>query len=129
MGKISSSMATKKYRRAYVITTLISWALVIGPLAGYAIYGFIHAATVQKISLGITVMAAAGLTGVSVIFKKHIRSTLFIILLGIYVALREITVLLVILSACTILDEFIVTPMQRSAREKMVINKQIDRRL
>ena len=102
---------------------------MLGPMIGYVIYGFIRGATVQKVALGVSTFAAIGLTGFSVIFKKHIRSTLFIVLLGIYLALREITILLIILSACTILDEFIVSPLQKSFREKMQINSQIDRRI
>lgn len=129
MSKKPASDITKKYRRGYYITTVISWLLVLGPLVGYIIYGFISGATVQKLSLGISTMAALALTGFSIVFKKHIRSTIFIILLGIYIALREITILLVILSICTILDEFVVTPLQKSFREKMVINAQIDRRI
>lgn len=129
MSKRNVSNITKKYRRGYLILTIISWVLVLGPLAGYVVYGFISGETVKKLSLGITTMAAIGLTGFSVIFKKNIRSTIFIIILGIYIALREITALLIILSACTILDEFLVTPLQKSYREKMVINAEMDRRI
>lgn len=129
MAKGFASKTTKKYRKAYWITTAISWALVLGPFLGYLIYGFIRGETIQKLSLGVTSMAAIALTGFSIILKKHIRSTIFIILLGIYIALREITILLIILSICTILDEFIITPLQKSYREKMVINNQIDRRM
>lgn len=129
MGKSTSSSVTKKYRRAYWITTIISWSLVLGPLIFYLIYGFIKGGTVQKLSIGITTMAAIGLTGFSIVFKKHIRSTFFILLLGIYLALREITILLIILSICTIIDEFLIMPMQRAYREKMTINSQIDRRI
>lgn len=128
-SKSSSSEVTKKYRRAYWILTALSWALVLGPLVGYLIYGFISGATVQKLSLGICTLAALGLTGFSVVFKKNIRSILFILLLGIYIAIEKITVLLVIMSLCTILDEFVVAPLQKSYREKLVVNKQIDRRM
>lgn len=128
-SKKSSSDITKKYRRAYWALTVISWALVLGPMIGYALYGFITGETVQKFAIGATAFAAIGLTGFSVIFKKHVRSTLFIVLLGIYLAIREITVLLIILSVCTILDEFLITPLQKSYREKMVVNSQIDMRL
>lgn len=129
MSKRNVSNITKKYRRGYLILTIISWVLVLGPLVGYVVYGFISGETVKKLSLGITTMAAIGLTGFSVIFKKNIRSTIFIIILGIYIALREITALLIILSACTILDEFLVTPLQKSYRKKMVINAEMDRRI
>ena len=129
MAKKNSSSITKKYRKGYWILTVISWALVLGPLVFYVIFGFIRGGTVEKVSLGITTMAAIALTAFSIVFKKHIRSTFFIILLGIYLALREITVVLIILSVCTILDEFLIAPMQKIYREKLVINSQIDKRM
>lgn len=127
--KNNASDVTKKYRRAYRILTALSWILTLGPMVGYVIYGFTSGGTISKVSLGLSSMAAVALTGFSVIFKKHIRSTLFILLLGIYFALKEITILLIILSVCTLLDEFLITPLQKKYREKMVINSQIDRRI
>lgn len=125
----NSSAETKKYRRAYRILTALSWILTLGPMLGYVIYGFATGETISKISLGLSTIAAIALTALSLIFKKHIRSTIFILLLGIYFALQEITVLLIILSVCTLLDEFLITPLQKKYREKMVINSQIDRRI
>lgn len=124
-----SSDITKKYRRGYWILTALSWILTLGPMIGYVIYGFTIGDNISKVSLGLSSMAAVALTGFSVIFKKHIRSTIFILLLGIYFALKEITVLLIIMSVCTILDEFLITPLQKKYRERMVINGQIDRRI
>lgn len=126
--KNNASDITKKYRRAYRILTALSWILTLGPMVGYVIYGFAVGETISKVSLGISGMAAIALTGFSVIFKKQIRSTIFILLLGIYFAMKEITILLIILSLCTILDEFLITPLQKKYRERMVINRQIDRR-
>lgn len=127
--KKNQSDVTKKYRRLYLIFTALSWIMTLGPMIAYVIYGFASGDTVSKISLGLSSMSAVALTAFSVIFKKHIRSTLFLLLLGIYFAIKEITILLIILSICTILDEFLITPLQKRYREKTVINSQIDGRI
>lgn len=123
------SETTAKYKKRYWIFTALSWALTLGPLAGYTVYGFCAGGTLQKAALISSVFAALVLTALSVVFKKHVRSTIFILLLGVYIALNKITVLLVILSICTILDEFLVTPLQKKYHSKYTINKEIDSRI
>lgn len=125
---MKNSETTKKYRMAYWALTVISWTLVFGPLAAYLIYAMIVSGTVQKAGLVTSLFAAIILTGISIILKLHIRSALFIMILGIYLAIREISVLLVIISICTVLDELLITPLQKSFKNKLVINKEIDKR-
>lgn len=125
---MKNSETTKKYRLAYWILTAISWILVFGPLAAYLIYAMIISGTVQKAGLVTSLFAAIILTGISIILKLHIRSALFIMILGIYLAIREISVLLVIISICTVLDELVITPLQKSFKNRLTINKEIDKR-
>lgn len=125
---MKNSETTKKYRLAYWILTVISWILVFGPLAAYLIYAMIISGTVQKAGLVTSLFAAIILTGISIILKLHIRSALFIMILGIYLAIREISVLLVIISICTVLDELVITPLQKSFKNRLTINKEIDKR-
>lgn len=119
---------TEKYRTGYWVCTAISWLLVLGPLAAYAVYGFCNAEVAEKAALGLTVVAAVFLTVLSILLKFHIRSTMFILLLGIYVCIKNILPLIIIVSICTILDEFVVTPLKKMYHEKLVINKEIDKR-
>lgn len=122
------SETTKKYQTGYWICTVISWLLVLGPLICYAFYGFCNAEVEQKATLALTVIAAAFLTVLSMLMKFHIRSTMFILLLGIYVCIKNILPLIIIISICTILDEFVVTPLQKMYHNKLIINKEIDKR-
>ena len=126
--KMKNSETTKKYRLVYWILTAISWILVFGPLAAYLIYAMIISGTVQKAGLVTSLFTAIILTGISIILKLHIRSALFIMILGIYLAIREISVLLVIISICTVLDELVITPLQKSFKNRLTINKEIDKR-
>lgn len=129
MKKTKESDVTAGYKKKYYILTIISWAIVFGPLLGYIIYGYIVSNTVQKVTLTTTIMAAIVLTIISILFKKRVRSTVFILILGIYVAISKIQVLIIIMCLTTMLDEFLITPMQRSMREKMTINREMDKRL
>lgn len=129
MSKIEESATTKKYKKLWIIFSAASWILTLGPLVGWLIYGFISSGIVQKAALISTGFAAMVLTAVNVIFKKHIRSTVFVLLLGIYLALNKITALLIVLAVCTILDEFIITPLQKKYHNKFTINKEMDARL
>lgn len=126
---MSASKQTKKYRIGYWVLTVISWALVFGPLAGYFIYGLIVSGTVQKAGLLTTLFVAIVLTVVSVIMKLHLRSSLFILVLGIYIAIDKISILLIIVSVCSVLDELLISPLQRSFKEKLGVNKAMDKRL
>lgn len=124
-----ASTTTKKYQKYYWLLLATSWLLTLGPLLGYGFYAFIVAEPVQKIAMGSMFFAAVALTGISIVCKLHLRSTLFILLLGVYIALREITILLVIVAVCTILDELIVTPLKNKYKSKLNINKEIDKRI
>lgn len=119
---------TKRYRIKYWITTILSYLLMFGPLFYYLISAFCEGAPQQKITLGFTITAAILLTGLSLIFKKHIRSTIFILIMGIYTCLENILPLIVLISVCTIIDEFIVTPLRTMYHQKLIINKEIDKR-
>lgn len=126
---MKNSEQTKKYRIGYWVLTVISWVLVFGPLAGYFIYALIVSGTVQKAGLITSVFVAIVLTIVSIILKLHIRSTIFILILGIYLAIREISILLIIVSVCTVIDEFLITPLQKRFKNRLEINKEIDKRI
>lgn len=128
MNERKESDVTAGYKKKYYILTAISWAIVFGPLLGYIIYGYIVSNTIQKVTLSTTIVAAIVLTVISILFKKKVRSTVFILILGIYVAISKIQVLIIIMCFTTMLDEFLVTPLQRSMKEKLTINREMDKR-
>ena len=123
------SERTEKYRKYYWALTIASWLIVFGPLVGYIIYGYIISNTIQKVTLTTTIMAAVVMTVISILFKKNVRSTIFILILGIYVAISKIQVLIIILCVTTMLDEFLISPAQKACKAKLTINKEIDQRL
>lgn len=120
---------TKKYRAGYWIFTILSWLLTIGPLIVFTIMGFIQGEPSQKVTLGITVMVAIVCVILSILMKLHIRSTIFILILGIYVCLDNILPLILTICICTIVDEILIQPIQKMYKSKLTINKEIDKRI
>lgn len=120
---------TKKYRCLYIIFYLLSILVLIAPLTYYLILAVIEAETVQKVSLGLMFTMAAVLTGINIVFKKSYRSAVWILLLAIFICVKEILPLIVMLAIATILDEFILTPLYKKFKNLCTINKQIDKRM
>lgn len=123
------SEITKKYKTQYKITRLISILLTIGPLLYFIIMGFSIAEPVKRVVLSLSAISAILLTLVSLVFKLRIRSTIFILMLGIHACIDNITGLITIMAATTLLDEILLTPMCKYCKEKYSINKEIDKRL
>lgn len=120
---------TKKYTRLWKLFFALSLIVTVLPVIVYVIVGFVDGEIHQKITLGITLVVAILLTIVNIIFKFHIRSILWILVLGIYYCLQNIMPLLLIVAIGTILDEFILTPLYKKFKQKATINKEIDKRL
>lgn len=119
---------TTKYKKLYWTFQILSWIATLGPIIVYAIIGYIEGTAVQKVSLSATIVCAIILFTMAALFKYRLRSPVFLILLGIYAALKEITVPLILVSVFTILDEFLLTPLARKYKQLLVINKEIDKR-
>ena len=119
---------TKKYKIKLNICRLLSFTLTVLPVIIYAIKGFIDGSIGEKVSLGICVILALMFMLINVMFKYHIRSTLWVLLIGIYVCIDNIIPLLIIMAATTIIDEFVLVPLINKYKNKYIINKEIDLR-
>jgi cyanate permease len=119
---------TKKYKIKLNICKLLSFTLTVLPVIIYAIMGFMNGSIGEKVSLGICVVLALIFVLINVMFKYHIRSTLWVLLIGIYVCIDNIIPLLIIMATTTIIDEFVLVPLINKYKNKYVINKEIDLR-
>lgn len=122
------SKETKKYTRLAILFRALSILVLVVPVVYYAIIGFINGEPTEKFTLGLTFVIAAALFIANVIFKYNIRSTVWVIILGIYFCVDEILPLLFMVAIGTILDEFVFTPLYKSFHNKKIINKEIDKR-
>lgn len=123
------SDVTKNYKLKALIFQCLSILVLAAPIIYYTILSFINGEATEKFTLGITFVIAAIMLAINIIFKYHIRSTLWIIVLGIYLCLDNIQVLLIMVAVGTILDEFLLTPLHKSYKSKANINREIDKRL
>ena len=66
----------------------------------------------------------------NIIAQKRLRCPIWIILIGLYVAIKEILLpLIIILAVVTVIDDLILTPLITYYRTKLITNKSIDERL
>lgn len=122
---------TKKYKTTYWILFGISILLNFLPLLIYVIKGYasLEVSEGRKVTLTITMMVALILSIYNILAKKHMRSVIWILLLGVYFAVQKIELLLLLMAICTIIDEFIVEPLMKVYKAKWKTNAEIDSRL
>lgn len=121
---------TSKFRRLYWLFVITSILLNISPLLIYIIKAFKEAdLTTEKVTLSMTVFIVLIMTIISLINKITIKSRLWIILIGIYMCLDYIMIPLIIIAVCQIVDEIIICPLKKSFKNKLIINKEMDKRI
>lgn len=125
------STMTNKYKKLSILTFLLSTICSLCPIVIYVIKAFVDkdVKEVNKYTLGIMCSVALVVTLINIVAKLHLRCIPWILLLGIYVCLKDITALLVIMAITTIIDELILVPLHKSFKNKYTINKEIDKRL
>ena len=125
------STMTNKYKKLSILTFLLSTICSLCPILIYVLKAFIDkdVQEVNKYTLGIMCSVALVVTLINIVAKLHLRCIPWILLLGIYVCLKDITALLVIMAITTIIDELILMPLHKSFKNKYIINKEIDKRL
>lgn len=119
---------TKKAKNKYIFFKTLSICLTFLPLVVYVIIAFVKGAPMEKFTMGCMVTLALVFVALNVIMKYNIRSTIWVLILGIYLCLDNITPLLIIMAVSTILDEFIVSKLAVKYKNQFVINKEIDKR-
>jgi hypothetical protein len=123
------SERTKRLGKLNALLVFLSTACNVAPLAAYVIIAFLNAdLVVEKVTLTMTILVVLILTMVSIVNKIALRSRLWIVLIGIYIALDNILVPLLIISICQVIDELVISPIKRTVNIKLKINKEIDSR-
>lgn len=123
------SEITKKYRILSIITNLASILLLLTPLLVFGVKAFIVAETVEKLALGALASTAIVMSIMNLAMKIHLRSPVWLCLLGIYFILENIMPLIIVISLSTIIDELIISPLHKKFKNQLTINKEIDKRL
>ena len=74
-------------------------------------------------------IGAISIAAIAALRKIHLRSTIYILMIGLWVALDKLLPFIITIGICTILDELIFTPLYKRYREDYHTNKQLDKRL
>lgn len=119
---------TMRLRRSKIILGIISLLLCYAPLLVALITGFSYSDNERgKVTLSICCIVALLLTLINIISKYSVRSTMWVLLLGAYAVLEDVMPYLIAIAICTIIDEFIITPLYKSVKNRYIINREIDR--
>ena len=121
---------TKTYKIKKNICGLLSFLCTFGPLLTFIIMGLIQGENVsEKLCLTLTSIASIILGLLAVMRKVHLKSTVYVAMIGLWIALDSIIPFIITLGICTILDEIIFTPLYHRFKEDYHTHKQIDTRL
>lgn len=123
------SQITKKYKVLSFVFLVLSISVTVFPIAYYVIKAFVEGSTTDKLSMGLFATLAIVLCVVNLMFKLHLRSTIWLLVLGIYIAIEAIMPLMIMVAAGTITDELILTPLYKHFKSKASINYEIDKRI
>lgn len=126
-----SSTYTKRARAKLWILRLIDWALLFVPLLVYIGIALGNGGVTTPAKVGVvgTVAIAAIITVFNILGKKSLRSPIWIILIGLHVAMKEMLMPLIVMTAvATILDEFLLEPWITNTKTALISNKAIDNR-
>ena len=119
---------TKTYRFKKNICLFFSLLCSIGPLLVFIGMALVQSEGKEKLVLSMTLIAAIMIALISFMRKIHLRSTIYIIILGLYFCLDNLIPFILCIAICTLLDEILFTPLYKRFKEDYHTHKQIDKR-
>ena len=125
---------TKKYKIKRNITGFLSLVCTFFPILFFGVQAFREGVIIgEKATMDMTFLiimtAVAGIMVLIGIFRKCVfRSIPYFMILGIYFLIDTIVPVIITLAICTIIDEIVLTPLYNYYRQKVSINKEIDKR-
>lgn len=128
---MKGSSFTKSCRRKLWLFRILDWICLAAPLIIYVIVALANGdiAVGYKVAVVSTTMIAIILTVFNVLAQKKLRCPIWILLIGLYVAMRDYLMpLIIILAITSILDDLVFTPIIGYYRSKLISNKAIDER-
>lgn len=120
---------TAKYKKKALLFFLLSVACLFGPILFFFIRAFIVGDTAHKLTLGLTFTAALIMGAINIVMKSHLRSVIWVLLIGVFCVLRNYLSIIIVFAVTTFLEELIFHPLFRYYRDKAKINAEIDKRI
>ena len=128
---MASSKFTKKSRTLLWTWSALDWLCLFAPIIVYVVIGLVNdnVTTGQKVTLVAMLLLAIILTMINVIAQKHLRCPIWVLLIGLYVAMNKYLMpLIIILAITSILDDLVFTPIIHYYYTQTVASKTMDKR-
>lgn len=128
---MAASAYTKKCRTMLWILRILDWICLFLPLIIYVVIALSSGGVlaIGKIAVVGTVMIASILTAFNVIAQKRLRCPIWIIIIGLYIAIQKwLLPLIIILAITSILDDLVFTPLIHKYYTKTLASETIDER-
>lgn len=127
-----ASKFTRECRFKLWFFRILDWICLFMPLIIYIGIALSsgEAIVAQKVAVVSTTMVALILSIFNVLSQKRLRCPIWIILIGLFVAVRDYLMpLIIILAITSVLDDLVFTPLISYYKTKLVANKAIDERI
>ncbi len=129
---MAASDFTKRTRRSLWIIRAVDWACVTLPVVGYVLFALFNndVEAIKKVVL-VLVCVLAGIISVTNVFtRQRLRCTVWILIIGLYVSVKEWLLPLIIVMAVTaVLDDLVFSPLINYYQAKLASSKTIDQRM
>ena len=123
---------TKKTRKAMWLFRSLDVACLLAPVVVYATVALFKQETLiaGRLALSASFVVVILLTILNAVAKLRLRSPVWILMLGLYVAVRDkMLPLIIILSVMSLLSDFFLHPMAKRFAVKLEASKTIDERM
>ena len=107
-----------KYKIKRNLFFILSFLATFGPFMFYGIKAMIEGEPAQKFALSIFSIVAVIIAVAGVLLKVHLRSVIWILLLGVYFCLDNLIGVILVVAICTILDELVFSPLYKRYSKK-----------
>lgn len=120
---------TKKYKRLSILYFWLCVLCLFGPILFFFIRAFAVGDTTHKLTLGLTFTVALVLAAINLIMKSHLRSVIWVLLIGVFAVLNHYLAIILTFAITTFAEELVFSPLHRYYKNKARINAEIDKRL
>lgn len=128
---MAMSSFTKKCLLKLWICRILDWICLGAPLIVYAIIALANGqiGVTPKLALTATLIIALILTIINTIAQKNLKCPIWIVIIGLYIAISKwLLPLVIILAVASILDDLVFTPLIHYYYTKTVASRTIDQR-
>lgn len=127
---MAQSEFTKMTRIKLWIFRILDWIVLCLPIVIYLIIAMTgDGLAIQKVGLASCVVIAIILVLINIIAQKRLRCPIWIILIGLYIAMKEYLLpLIIILAIVSIMDDLLFTPLIQHYKAQLEASKVYDQR-